>query len=61
MLACTCVCMLVCVFSRAVSDCEIFVSYDLFGAELNLLAPLSCSVSLSPEDKYVRACTLSHS
>ncbi len=48
-------------FSRAVSDCEIFVSYDLFGAELNLFAPLSCSVSLGPEDKHIRACTPSHS
>lgn len=48
-------------FSRAVSDCEIFVSYDLFGAELNLLAPLSCNVGLGPEDKRIRACTPSHS
>lgn len=53
--------MLLCVFSRAVSNCEIFMSYDLFGAELNLLAPLSCNVGLGPEDKRIRACTPSHS
>jgi len=30
-------------------------------AELNLLAPLSCSVGLGPEDKHIRACSPSYS
>lgn len=47
--------------SRAGADCEMFGSHDLFGAELNLLAPLSCRVGLGPEDKHIRACSPSHS